>query len=112
MHFYVALVFFGKISGVVRFWQTLYQAQTLHDLFHLPLSIEAFQQFQTLGMQLDALQWEEASDIWVYIWNSNVFSSQKAYVHLIDHLTGSWSLHLSFESLQSKQEESFLLATS
>jgi len=81
----VALVFFGKISRVVRFWQTLYQAQTLHDLFHLPLSIEAFQQFQTLGMQLDALQWEEASDIWVYIWNSNVFSSQKAYVHLIDH---------------------------
>jgi len=40
------------------------QIQELHDLFHLPLSVEAFQQFQELLDYLDSLQLMEEDDLW------------------------------------------------
>jgi hypothetical protein len=60
------------------------QSQETHDLFHLPLSVEAFQQFQEFSELIDSLHLLEENDIWTYIWRSTTFSSQKAYAHLIE----------------------------
>ena len=70
------------------------QSPVTHDLFHLPLSVEAFQQFQEFTSLLDSLHLLEDNDMWSYIWNSPTFSSQKAYAHLIGnrevHPAYSW----------------------
>ena len=68
------------------------QSQELYDLFHLPLSVEAFQRFQVFSELVDNLNLTEDTDVWTYIWNSNIFSSQKAYAHLI----GTMQVHPAF----------------
>ena len=59
----------------------------LHDLFHLPLSQEAFGQFQTLSDRLQSLNLQNTHDHWKYTWGSYSFTSSKAYEHLIGHRT-------------------------
>jgi hypothetical protein len=57
----------------------------LYDLFSLPLSQEAFQQFQQLSEWFTGWQPTDNSDIWTYIWGSLLFSTTKAYKALIGH---------------------------
>ena len=66
--------------------KTASQSEFLEDLFHLPLSREAYQQF----IQLEDI-WEDVKnsmvrdqhDVWTYIWGNNSFSSKRAYNVLI-----------------------------
>jgi hypothetical protein len=58
------------------------QAQPFQDLFHLPMSVKGYQQFQALKLEIQALQLVQEPDSWIYIWNTNIFSSKKAYAHL------------------------------
>jgi hypothetical protein len=51
----------------------------LYDIFHLPLSAEAYQQYVSLNHDLQELRLTEDTDIWSYIWGSSSFSIQKAY---------------------------------
>jgi hypothetical protein len=58
-------------------------SSSVQDLFHLPLSEEAFEQYQDFNVLVAGLQLQEDSDIWSYIWGSLVFTPRKAYAHLI-----------------------------
>jgi hypothetical protein len=58
---------------------------TLHDLFNLPLSIEAYNQLQELQPEFSTTALNEMNDNWIYIWGSAQFSSSKAYKTLTGH---------------------------
>ena len=52
------------------------------DLFSLPMSAEAFDQFQHVQNSLQNFQISADKDVWSYIWGGSLFSSRKAYRHL------------------------------
>jgi hypothetical protein len=58
----------------------------LQDLFHLPLSVQAFNEFEMLEdicvSASEKMQLGE-QDSWTYIWGNSTFSSKKAYKALI-----------------------------
>jgi hypothetical protein len=60
--------------------------------FHISLSEEAYHQFCELSIYLQALEMNGDRDSWSYIWGSKVYSSAKAYKHLI----GSQLVHPAF----------------
>lgn len=64
------------------------------DHFHLPLSIQAYQQFLQLKQLTLPVQHQDDRDIWTYNWGSPVFSTAKAYLALIGqhhpHPTFRW----------------------
>jgi hypothetical protein len=62
------------------------------DLFHLPLSIEAFGQFRDLSHSLRSLQLNQSNDVWSYVWGSPFYSSKQAYKQLI----GQRQVHRSY----------------
>jgi hypothetical protein len=58
----------------------------LQDLFHLPLSQQAFEEFEQLESLCDNVQAEmhyPRHDSWTYIWGSDKFSTTKAYKFMI-----------------------------
>lgn len=57
----------------------------LSRLFNLPLSEEAFEQFQVVQFTLQAQPWSDDSDSWTYIWGTSFFSSKRAYRQLIGY---------------------------
>jgi hypothetical protein len=49
---------------------TVYQAKSmldLHDMFQLPMTIEAFQQYNSLMEDIDSLEITQEDDNWIYI---------------------------------------------
>ena len=58
------------------------------SLFSLPLSTEAFAQFQQFEIILQNLELSDGVDTWMYIWGSSIFTSTKAYCQLRGR---SWS---------------------
>lgn len=61
------------------------QADNFSELFHLPLSIEAYEQFQIIEQQLDQLDLTDQEDHWQYIWDNGSFSAQKPYKVMTGH---------------------------
>jgi hypothetical protein len=65
-----------------------------NELFHTPLSAEAFRQLLSLQDILANLQLHDHNDIWRCSASSNLFSSQKIYTHLVgtkqSHPLFSW----------------------
>jgi hypothetical protein len=59
-------------------------SNSLHDLFFLPLSSEAFSQFQTFSDKLLSLHLENGPDRWLVAGSQN-FSTRKVYRHMIGH---------------------------
>jgi hypothetical protein len=60
------------------------QMEFLQDMFHLPLSQQAFAEFEQLEVLCDSTQFNIFQpDSWSYIWGSNKFSTEKAYKVLI-----------------------------
>jgi hypothetical protein len=60
----------------------------LDDLFYLPLSQEAYNEFQemeTLCTQTKERKQSQNKDEWSYIWGNNVFTVKKAYKALIGY---------------------------
>jgi hypothetical protein len=53
-------------------------ASSFQDLFHLPLSGEAYA-LEELQSVLQNLHLQETHRIWIYIWGFTFFSSKKAY---------------------------------
>jgi hypothetical protein len=60
--------------------------EDLHNLFQLPLTTEAFQQYEVLLRDLDNLDSGQETDKWTYIWGSCQFSVNKAYSFLAGHM--------------------------
>ena len=66
----------NKNISVARFLSN----NTLEAQFHLPLSEQAFQEFQSLQELIQDLQVDQNSkDSWEYIWGSKNYSSSKCY---------------------------------
>jgi len=82
-----------------------------HSLFHLLLSQQAHSQMLQLQAEVQEIQLNELSDKWIYIWNSNLFSVNKAYKHMSVHI----DLHPVYKRLwncscQNKHKVFFLVA--
>jgi hypothetical protein len=91
---------------------TLHQARTVafHEIFHTPMSVEAFEQFHALQDLLANLSQHDQRDKWLCNGSSSLFSSHKAYVHM----TGNEWTHPIFSWLwktkcQSKHNVFFWL---
>ena len=52
-------------------------SEDLLDHFHLPLSVEAFSQFQQLDSLVQDIPIQIGSDVWSYIWGSTQFSQSR-----------------------------------
>jgi hypothetical protein len=63
---------------------TIHQARTTasHEMFHTPLSVEAFEQFHALQDLLANLPQHDQRDKWLCNGSSILFSSQKVYTHM------------------------------
>jgi hypothetical protein len=57
--------------------------EDLYDLFHLPLSIEAHQEFRSLQLDLNGINSSDRDDIWCLRGNEASFSTKKVYRALI-----------------------------
>lgn len=58
----------------------------LEDLFHLPLSLQAYEEFKQLENICEEIrlsEFRDCNDTWSYIWGSKKFSSSKAYTFMI-----------------------------
>jgi hypothetical protein len=52
----------------------------MDELFHLPLSEQAWQEYQALQVIIQGIQiTEEDKDCWKYIWEKSEYSSSKFY---------------------------------
>jgi hypothetical protein len=76
------------------------QTEYLEDLFNLPLSTMAYNEFLELEVLCEttrSLNQDGSKDSWFYIWNSDEFSSKNAYKALIGwqpsapHFSWVWS---------------------
>jgi hypothetical protein len=83
---------------------------SLFDLFHLPLSIEAFEQFQSLHNLVQTLQLYTDPDQWHYVWGSNVFSTKKGLQISYGQFFGAPNSQMALEIDMPKQKEVLLLA--
>jgi len=65
------------------------------ELVHLPLSSQAYGQFQQLVTILADITLQQGNDTWSYIWGSLMFTSSKAYLSL----TGTRQVHAAYKWL-------------
>jgi hypothetical protein len=80
------------------------------ELFHLPLSTQAYAQFQQLNSIIANITLQAGNDVWSYIWNSGIFTSSKACLNQV----GTRQVHAAFKwlwksSCQPKQKFFFWL---
>lgn len=75
--------------------QKVLELPNMEDMFHLPLSSQAYQQFQHLQAQLQDTGQLTERDKWGYPWNSNNFSVMKMYKALL----GPSTCHMIFKLL-------------
>lgn len=62
------------------------QNEQKETLFHLPLSLTAFDQFIQFLVMLDNVAQADGHDMWTYIWNKGSFIPAEAYKAQINHL--------------------------
>jgi hypothetical protein len=61
---------------------------SIHEQFHLPLSVQAFQEYQDLQQLIQGIQIQsENNNKWTYIWGNDRYSASKFY-------------HLPFKNVQ------------
>jgi len=74
---------FAKNKGI-SFKKALSRPQLIQN-FHLPLTIQAHQQFQGLIINLHQLQPQGDREQWLYVWGSPVFTASWAYKEIMGH---------------------------
>jgi hypothetical protein len=100
-------------SFIVRRDISVQQARSmedLHNLFQLPLTTEAFQQYEVLLRDLDNLDSGQETDKWTYIWGSCQFSVNKAYSFLAGHMPTHPIVQLLWKSKCQPKHKVFLAA--
>ena len=80
---YPKLLSFNKLENLSV--QKAWSSTSIEQLFHLPLSSEAYSQLLVLCDKLDGLNLISNHDPWSYIWGSPFFSSSKTYKQLTGH---------------------------
>ena len=63
------------------------------SLFSLPLSTEAFAQFQQIEIILQNLQLSDGVDTWMYIWGSSIFTSRRLSVSYVEEVGHTQSIN-------------------
>jgi hypothetical protein len=79
----------NKFSYTSRINITVERAKlldNLHDIFQIPLSAKAYQQYTLLNYELQELTLTQENDIWSYIWGTQSYSVPKAYKSLSGHM--------------------------
>jgi hypothetical protein len=71
------------------------QKEHLIDIFQLPLSVQAYEQFLELDETWGQITVTNTKDAWKFIWGSDNFSTKKTYKHLM----GQAQVHQIFRSL-------------
>lgn len=67
--------------------QMLMQADSLDDLFSLPLSEQAYQEYQLLQDKLVQIHYDDSiKDQWQFIWGNGLYTSRKLYGLAFNHL--------------------------
>jgi len=88
---------------------------TFHDLFSLPVSIEAYNQLQDFQLELSEILLNDENDRWTYIWGNNQFSFAKAYKSLTGHSQVEpiykWFWKTSCQGKHKKKNSGLLLRT-
>jgi len=82
---------------------------TLHTLFHLPLSAEAYAQFQEVQLLIQNITVQRHNDQWSYSWGSSIFSLSKAYKVLIGHTPVHYVYRWLWKSSCQNKRKSFWL---
>jgi hypothetical protein len=82
-------------------------AATAINLFHLPLSTEAYEQFQQLDIITQNIQLNSDSDQWRYIWGFNIFSHQAKLTKFSLEAPKCTLFTNGFGNLHAKIRESF-----
>lgn len=57
------------------------------DMFHMPMSGIAYEQYQILIQSLQGLHISHQHDKWLYSWGSHLYLAQKAYKHMARSMT-------------------------
>jgi hypothetical protein len=103
------LVYFSKRTDLAA--EQVIHTEFLQDLFHLPLSLQDFQEFEQMEEICDNASIKVQlgnQDTWSYIWGNSDFLSQHAYKIMVGHQPApqmiSW---LWNSSCQAKQNSSF-----
>jgi hypothetical protein len=65
--------------------RSVLQTKNFEDLFNLPLSEVAYEQFCELIILLQGLPVSEKNDKWSYIWGNGTYTMSKTYDHLMGH---------------------------
>lgn len=80
---------------------------TIQDLFHLPLSMEAFEQFQELSVSLQSLQLNQSDDVWSNAWGLGLsFLFFQAGIQTVKWpSTGAWFSQMVVDNCLSKKKE-------
>ena len=68
--------------------QQVINTEFLQDLFHLPLTTQAYEEFtqmEDMCISLRHFEYLDALDTWSYVWGNEFYSSMKAYKVLIGH---------------------------
>jgi hypothetical protein len=76
--------------------QRVQQADELDDIFQLPLSEVAYEQYCELEIYIHSLEQDGSNDRWSYIWGNGNFSSQKVYIHLCGSKSACQTKHKVF----------------
>jgi hypothetical protein len=75
--------------------QQAHEMEELYEIFQLLLTIEAFQQYSLLSIEITSLELNSNTDEWKYILGSGQYSVQKAY----RAMTGHMPTHPIFQNL-------------
>lgn len=87
------------------------QSAELYDLFYLPLSVEAFHQFQEFTEIISNVQLHDSPGCMDICLEFKHFLHAKSICSSYWYKASAPSLFLALEELQSEQAESFLLAS-
>jgi hypothetical protein len=71
------------------------QKEHLLEIFQLPLSVQAYEQYLELNEAWGQITVTNAKDTWKIIWGSEIFSTKKTYKHLM----GQSQVHQIYRSL-------------
>jgi hypothetical protein len=112
MHKYPHLLTFAKSTDLSV--KQVMETEFLEDLFHLPLSQQAFSEFESLENLCDTTMrtiQQGNIDQWSYIWGNKEFTTKQAYKALIGGTGCSSTFQMDLEILMSSKAQILLLAS-
>lgn len=105
-HEFPILFSFAKNKDITI--QSFLTAQDLSQKFHLPLSVQAMQEWEGLSDKIQGIQTNINPDKWTYSWNTEIYHSKKVYKLFFNHLEPAKPLTLLWQSKSVMKLKVFL----